>query len=565
MNYGELQIALRKVGIECDASEKTRNMYATDESVFSITPELIVFPKNTDEVQRIVRTVASANANGGDFSLTPRAAGTGLAGGSLNDSVIIDVMKYLNVMGKLRKLPDGSARIRTQPGAMFRDFDALTKREGFVLPPYPSSRDICTVGGMVANNAAGPNSLKYGHTVNFVSKLTVVLHNGSQHTVAPVTYTELREHLEQGNALSNIYRDIWGLLEQQYDRIRKGEPHSSKNSSGYAIWDVLEADSIEDFKSGNGYLNLIPLFAGSQGTIGIITDIEFALIPETKVSDLLVVPIQSVHEIGGVIQLLLEHNPYNVEIFDDRTYDLARKNLSFFKKQFYKKSWFRYFRFLLYFYISRIFFFHNSTPAFVLLVTFDGDTKEEADEQVREALKSLAKTTNHGLLVTSEGETEMFWKIRFASYSLAKLGKENRRPAAFLEDMVIPSENLSPFLEELSALLAEYKADYAMHGHGGNGHFHFYPLLDFTDPETPQKIKHMADDFFALAEKYDGNICGEHNDGIIRTPYMHQLFSAPMLELFAEIEKIFDPLDIFNPGKKVNPKFDIVASIRKVN
>ena len=564
-DYAQLAETLRALGIECDMSRDVRMHYATDESVFAVMPELIVFPKDTAQVQTLVRTVRELNQQGSEFSLTPRAAGTGLSGGSLNDSVIVDVMKYLTHIGEHSVLADGTAQISTQPGALFRDFDAHTKKLGFFLPPYPSSRDICTVGGMVANNAAGPDSLKYGHTARYVAELEVVLYDGWAHTLKPLRFDELCDALREDTALGAVYRSVWPLIEDNFSTMQAGRPASSKNSSGYAIWDVLQADSIESFKAGEGTFSLIPLFAGSQGTLGIITNIVFSVIPETEVSDVLVVPIQRIETLGEIVQSLLQHNPRNGEIFDDRTYRLARSNLFFFRKQFYARSMLQYMRFLFHFWMNELFAFKQHTPAFVLLVTFDGATKAEAAKELEAAYTRLHAGGRRVWRVRNTGRAEMFWKIRFASYSLAKLGKENRRPAAFLEDMVIPPQHLPEFLTELTKLLQTHEAEYAMHGHGGDGHFHFYPLLDFTDPDTPGKIKRMADECFALARVYKGNICGEHNDGIIRTPYLSQLFSQEILDTFVSIEHAFDPNDIFNPGKKVHPKFDIISYIRKTN
>jgi FAD/FMN-containing dehydrogenase len=159
----------------------------------------------------------------------------------------------------------------------------------------------------------------------------------------------------------------------------------------------------------------------------------------------------------------------------------------------------------------------------------------------------------------------MLWQIRRASFTLSKFQDPKRRPAAFLEDMTVPPENLSKFFIEVKRLFKEFNVTAAVHGHGANGHFHFYPLLDFTNKTTPMLVERMAEKFYNTAIKYKGNICGEHNDGIIRTPHLSKMFSKPMLELFKQTEHIFDPDDIFNPGKKVNPRFDIKATMRKTN
>jgi len=162
-------------------------------------------------------------------------------------------------------------------------------------------------------------------------------------------------------------------------------------------------------------------------------------------------------------------------------------------------------------------------------------------------------------------EAEMYWQIRRASYTLSKLQDTSRRPAAFLEDMIVPPEQLSAFFKDIKKLFAKHEVEAAVHGHGGNGHLHFYPLLDFTDPATPDKVLAMSEDFFNAAIEHDGGICGEHNDGIVRTPYLDKMYSTDVLALFRSLEHTFDPQDIFNPGKKVNAKFDLKKSMRKVN
>jgi FAD/FMN-containing dehydrogenase len=159
----------------------------------------------------------------------------------------------------------------------------------------------------------------------------------------------------------------------------------------------------------------------------------------------------------------------------------------------------------------------------------------------------------------------MFWQIRRASYSLSKLQDPTKRPAAFLEDTTVPAPALAKYFAAIKTLLKKYNLTAAVHGHGGNGHLHFYPLIDFTNKTTPALIEKIADEFFATAVKLGGNLCGEHNDGIIRTPHLGKMFSKETISLFEQLEHIFDPDDIFNPGKKVHPRFDIKANIRHTN
>jgi FAD/FMN-containing dehydrogenase len=202
-------------------------------------------------------------------------------------------------------------------------------------------------------------------------------------------------------------------------------------------------------------------------------------------------------------------------------------------------------------------------PEFTILITLDKETTDAAPAAA--IAKEVSSRSVKARVITHPVEAEMFWQIRRASFTLSKLQDKNRRPAAFLEDMTVPPENLSKFFMAIKKLFKEFNVTSAVHGHGGNGHFHFYPLLDFTNKTTPALVERMADAFYETAIKFKGNICGEHNDGIIRTPHLNKMFTKRMLELFKDAEHIFDPDDIFNPGKKVNPRFDIKASMRKTN
>jgi FAD/FMN-containing dehydrogenase len=207
--------------------------------------------------------------------------------------------------------------------------------------------------------------------------------------------------------------------------------------------------------------------------------------------------------------------------------------------------------------------YKGKLPKFIILVKLDDESDEKADP--RDIVTAISNKHVKARIVNNPDEAEMFWQIRRASYSLSKFQDETKRPAAFLEDITVPPKHLSTFFAEIEKLFKKFDIQAAVHGHGGNGHFHFYPLLDFTKKETAKLVEDMAEAFYSTAVKFKGDICGEHNDGIIRTPYLHKMFSKQMIQIFEAAEAIFDPNDIFNPGKKVNPRFDIRHNIRKTN
>ncbi len=555
-----LEKKLREAGFKggISSDKQVLEKYSTDESIFHIRPQVVLQPKDVKDVETATALIAEETKRFSSLSLTPRAAGTGLSGGSLTDSIVIDVCPHLHKIGNVVETKD-KITISCEPGAMWRDVEKKLKAHHAYIPSYTSSKDICTIGGSVANNAAGPDSLRYGHCAEWVDSLDVVLCDGHTYTIKPINFKEYKALIKQKNEHARVARDIFNLIEQNESIIKNGKPKTAKNSAGYSLWHVF-SDGVENFKKGKGTFDLTRLFSGSQGTIGIITNITMRAVKIQDNTTLLVLPLFKLDDAAKAITTALKYNPINVEIFDALTFDLALKNPDFFKTRLQGLD---YYKVLLSMYTTYHIRFGRQTPEFTILITLDEATTKET-----KASEIAAKVSVQGAkarVVTNPHEVEMYLQIRRASFSLSKLLDPEKRPAAFLEDMTVPPENLGKFFIEIKQLFKEFNVRSAIHGHGGNGHFHFYPLLDFTKANTPLLIERMAERFYNTAVKYKGNICGEHNDGIIRTPHLSKIFSKPVLELFKQTEFIFDPDDIFNPGKKVNPRFDIKESIRHTN
>ncbi len=540
------------------SSKKLLDAYSTDESIFSVRPQVVIQPKNRRDVEIATKIIARETERFASLSLTPRAAGTGLSGGSLTDSVVIDMCSHLNKFGEITKKKDKHL-FTCEPGVMWRDVEKRLKAEGLYLPPYPASKDICSVGGSIANNAAGPDSLRHGHCCNWIESLDVVLMDGHTYNIKPLNYRDFKLLVKQKHEHARIAKEIFDLISKNEAEIKKNKPKTKKNSAGYPLWSVIP-EGVAKFKKGTGTFDLTQLIAGSQGTIGIITHLTMRAIPIPTDTTLIAIPIFNLDDAATAIIKALEYNPINVEVFDDISFNLALQNPSFFKDRLSIND---YYRVMLSMYTTYHVRFLRKVPAFTVLITLDKETTEKNDP--KEIVKEISCNGVKPKVITNKYESEMYWQIRRASYTLSKFQDPTKRPAAFLEDMTVPPENLSKFFMQVKSLLKQFNVTAAVHGHGGNGHFHFYPLLDFTNKTTPAMVEKMADKFFDTAVKFGGDICGEHNDGIIRTPYLNKMFTKKMLGLFKHAEHIFDPNDIFNPGKKVNPRFDIKETLRKTN
>jgi FAD/FMN-containing dehydrogenase len=539
------------------ASKIDLETYSTDESIFSVRPQVVLTPHNRTDIEIATRVVASESKRFPSLSLTPRAAGTGLGGGSLTDSVVLNLKNLDKRSTPIRK--KSGVTITVEPGALWRDVEADLKKEGVYIPSYPASKDICTVGGGVCNNAAGPDSLRYGHCASWIESLDVVLGDGHTYTVKPLSYREFILLTKQKHEHARIAREIYDLIKKNEKLIGTARPKTAKNSAGYALWDVLPLGTAA-FEKGEGVFDLTQLIAGSQGTIGIVASFTMKTVPIETDTSLIAIPIFNLDDAASAITSALKYDPINVEVFDGHSYELALANPTFFKDRL---AGAQYYKVLLKMYTNYHVRYKRTTPEFIVLVTLDPKTTQA--HPMPDVLASITTNTVKPRHVTNPVEAEMFWQIRRASYTLSKFQDTTKRPAAFLEDMTVPPENLSKFFAEIKTLLRKFRVTAAVHGHGGNGHFHFYPLLDFTDPKTPDLVEAMSEAFFSCAIKHKGNICGEHNDGIIRTPHLNKMFKKNVLALFEQTERIFDPLDVFNPGKKVNPRFAVKDVLRKTN
>ena len=247
---------------DVDARSATRQLYSHDASLFEVEPKLVVFPRSSEDIQALVRFVAreQLRAREGDerVFITPRAAGTDMSGAAIGESIILDVSKYFT---KIISVSDDTAV--AQPGVMYRDFEKETLRRGKIMPAYTASKEICAIGGMVANNSGGEKSIKYGKVERYVRRLKVVFSDGNEYEVRPLSKKELDEKMAQQDFEGNLYRSIFSLVDRHYHELQLAKPKVSKNSAGYYLWNVWNPETQ--------IFDLTQLIVGSQGTLGIIT------------------------------------------------------------------------------------------------------------------------------------------------------------------------------------------------------------------------------------------------------------------------------------------------------
>lgn len=529
--------------------ETTLSQYSRDYSIFEVMPQVVVFPKHVEDIKHLVRLVSAAKTTHPDISITVRAAGTDMSGGPLNTSIIMDTTRYLT--GVVSIDPD-QRQATVLPGTFYRDFERATLQHNLIMPCFPASKDICAVGGMVANNGAGEKSLQYGQNKDFVQRLKVVLYDGDEYEVRPLLPFERDVMMQGEGALAHIARDIWKLIQENETAIAAGKPVTSKNASGYLIWDVWNPET--------GIFDLTKLFVGAQGTTGIITEITYTLVPVETKSSLLVSFVRDINELPELVNRISPFHPETLELYDDNTFKFAVKFFPDFLKQ---KGLLQAIKFTIQFIPEFCMALTSGIPKFIVLSEFTGNDQallNKTAQQAKESLRGLKMKTR---MITNPVEREKYFAIRHESFKLLSDHSKDLRTAAFIDDVAVNPEYLPQYLPELIKLLDSYQLLYTIAGHVGNGNLHVIPLMDFTDPKTKEIIMELSPKVYELALQYKGSITAEHNDGIVRTPYVAQMFGNTMVTIFEAIKTLHDPLDIFNPKKKVRGTIaDMEQSIR---
>src|SRR3989344_3901782 len=520
---------------EVDDSPATLENYSRDASLFYVKPALVVFPKNTEAIRRLVVFVNQARANGRNLSLTARAAGTDMSGGPLTESIVVEMTRHFN---RIKKIGNNYAVV--EPGVYYRDFEVVTLRHNLLMPSYPASRELCTVGGMVANNSGGEKTLRYGKTEKYVTALKMILQDGNEYSFKKLTVDELKAKLALETFEGKLYKDLFSLIQQNAAALVAARPDVTKNSSGYSLWDV--------FDPSTGTFDITRLIVGSQGTFGIITEITFSLVPPELASRILVIFLNELTDLSGLTSEVLKYQPESFESYDSNTFRLAIK----FFPEIIKRIRGNIFRIALSFMPEFWMLLTGGIPKLVLLMEFAGQDTVEAENKAQAAYAGLRKVFNLNMHITKNDiETAKLRVIRRESFNLLRQHIRGLRTAPFIDDFAVNPKYLPEFLERLYKLLGKYPLIYTLAGHVGDGNLHIIPLLDLIKPESKAIIIKLSQEVYALVLSYNGTITAEHNDGIIRTPFLEQAFGKAVYDLFVVTKKIFDPLNIFNPGKKV--------------
>lgn len=525
---------------EVDGADSILKTYSHDASLFEIKPELVVFPKDVEDLCALVKFATTQKANHPGLSLTARSGGTDMSGGAINDSIIVAFERYFNHVGSVE-----NQEITTQPGVFYHDFEPKTLAHNLLMPSYPASREICMMGGIVSNNSGGEKSLVYGKTERYVKQVKIVLADGQEHTFHALTEIELQPKLAEPGLEGDLYRLVYNLVIENAELLRLAKPKVSKNSTGYNLWDIWDGHTFDMTK----------LIVGSQGTLGLVTEATFKLVRAKPLSGMVVVFMKSLKGLSEIIHALLPLHPSSLESFDDHTLKFAFRFFYTFRKTL---GWKRFVLLGMSFIpvLNKLLRYLPHFPKLVILVEFEGDTQAEIDEKMTAVETSLADFDVETQPAEDKKHEEKFWIMRRESFNLLRKNVKRKHAAPFVDDLIVPPATLPKFLPRLIEILEKYQLLYTIAGHVGDGNFHIIPLMDLSDIKEREKIPKVLEEATALVLEYGGSLSGEHNDGLIRGPFLNRMYRPEIITIFKQIKQAFDPKGIFNPHKKITAEWE---------
>lgn len=513
--------------------------HSHDASIYEIIPEAVLEPRDSKDIQQLVKFITKHKKDHPSLSVTTRSAGSDMSGAAIGHSLVLSMTKHFShIQGVKGNL------LHTQPGVFIRDIDPLLASHNLMLGSAPASRNIATIGGMVGNNSGGEQSLRYGNTERSVRELKVVFSDGNEYVVKPLQKKELLIKIKQPTFEGKLYKQVYELIETHYDLIHNARPKVNKNSMGYNLWSVWDRDT--------GIFDMTRLITGSQGTLGIITDIVIETVPKPAHTGLLLAYVSSFKQLGEIIPIVMKYKPSTFEGFDDITFNLGVKYFSTFSKQLGVKEMLKQQAWLL----RSVARFRGHLPNILLMIEFEGETKAEVYKKIS-ALHEVLKTFKLRMDIEGdEAASAPFWQIRRSSLSLLRNRVHNKYASPFIDDMTVQPKYLPEFLPKVRQIIRKYKLPATLSGHFGDGNFHIVPLMDIENKAEQVKLEPVLRELIPIVLKYGGTMAGEHNDGMVRGPWLPAVFGNDMFALFKYTKEIFDPHYMFNPHKKTDASWE---------
>jgi FAD/FMN-containing dehydrogenase/Fe-S oxidoreductase len=505
--------------------ESTLIQYATDASAYREIPSAVALPKCKDDLVALINFAKQHK-----IPLIPRAAGTSLAGQVVGKGIIVDISRY---WGKIIEINKDERWVTVEPGVILDELNLALKPYGLFFGPETSTSNRCMIAGMVGNNSCGSHSILYGSTRDHTISVKMILDDGIEYEFGPLSNIEFEKKIQLEGKEGDIYRfistklsdnDIKHEIVSQYP-----EPSIKRRNTGYAI-DMLIDNSI--FGKSATPFNFSKLIAGSEGTLGFITEIKLNLVPlPPKEKAVIAVHLLERNHAFKANLIALKYKPGAVEMMDNIILNCTKGNIDQQKNRF----------------------FIEGDPGAILIVEFARETKGEIT-LIASEVEAEMRSAGYGyhFPIIWGDDVSRVWALRKAGLGVLSNMEGDAKPVSIVEDTAIAVEKLPDYMKEFASIMASHNLDCVYHAHIGSGELHLRPVLNLKDPKDVELFRIIAFEVAHLVKKYRGSLSGEHGDGRLRGELIPIMLGERVYKLMQEIKQIFDSENIFNPGKIVN-------------
>ncbi len=531
------EVLRSKLEGEVFTDETTRRLYATDASAYREIPVAVAIPRSEED---LVTLIHFAREN--KTSLIPRTAGTSLAGQVVGAGIVVDVSKHF---GKVFEINKEERYAWVQPGIVRDDLNVLLKPHGFFFAPETSTANRAMIGGMIGNNSCGSNSVVYGSTREHLLEVRVILADGSRATFGNTSNDQFMLKTTGDTLESKVYRHAQEVLSNAANRasIEKGFPKPSiqRRNTGYAI-DLLAR--MQPFTNDGAPFNFSSLIAGSEGTLCLVTAAKIKLSPlEPPFRKLVCIHCESIDESLRANLVALKFNPSAVELMDHYVFEATKRNIGQQENRF----------------------FIQGDPKAILVAELGRTSEEEVDRDAQALIDELKRNNlGYSYPVVAGDDIKKVWNLRKAGLGLLSNLPGDVKPVPVIEDTAVDVNDLPDYIADINVMLKKnglYSVHYA---HAGSGELHLRPYIDLKREEGVKLFRTVAEGTAALVKKYDGSLSGEHGDGRLRGEFIPMMIGEHNYQLIKELKKVWDPENIFNPGKIVDtPPMDTFLRFEK--
>ena len=512
----------------------TKALYATDASVYRKIPLAVAYPKSNEDLKKLIRF-----AGENEIGLIPRTAGTSLAGQCVGDGIVLDTSRYFT---KILHLDEEKRQVVVQPGVVRDELNRYLKPYGLFFGPNTSTSNRCMIGGMVGNNSSGTTSIQYGVTRDKVVALKTLLSDGSEVVFEDISQESFVKKLSQ----EDLEGEIYTLLKEelQDSEIQKEileefpNPKIHRRNTGYAVDELLK-NSV--FGKAEEPLNLSKLLSGSEGTLAITTEITLQLdVLPPQFAAMVCTQYKTLEDCLADVEPVMQHPLYLCEMMDKVILDCTKNNRQQQENRF----------------------FVEGDPAAILMLEVRAESREELDVAIKALLATVdAEGRSYASPVLFNEDIQKAIELRKAGLGLLGNMVGDRKAVACIEDTAVALEDLKEFIGEFSNIMKKYKQQAVYYAHAGAGELHLRPILNLKKSEDVSLFRKITTDVAHLTKKYRGSFSGEHGDGIVRAEFIPVMIGAKNYELLRRIKSVFDPQNIFNPGKIVDA-FPMDESLR---